>query len=177
MNVSSTVVLEILSSKNNDSVMHKNYFKIYIIKIQVRNLRNNFIMIIFTVPVKTEISEISDILVMLNRYMMFIYRVESYRVDTTRRGHTCASAGGVKQAQARVSCPVPGWRRRLEAVLQHGHGGEAAGEVRDSAVVGAGLSWALEPGSCGLAVVALASTGPGHTGTRQHCTGHRLKYL
>ena len=31
--------------------MHKNYFKIYIIKIQVRNLRNNFIMIIFTVPV------------------------------------------------------------------------------------------------------------------------------
>ena len=57
---------------------------------------------------------------------------------------------------------MPGWRRRLEAVLQHGHGGEAAGEVRDSAVVGAGLSWALEPGSCGLAVVAhwlLASTG------------------
>ena len=75
MNVSSTVVLEILSSKNNDSVMHKNYFKIYIIKIQVRNLRNDLIMIIFTVPVKTEISEISDILVMLNRYMMFIYRV------------------------------------------------------------------------------------------------------
>ena len=55
--------------------MHKNYFKIYIIKIQVRNLRNNFIMIIFTVLVKTEISEISDILVMLNRYMMFIFRV------------------------------------------------------------------------------------------------------
>ena len=48
---------------------------------------------------------------------------------------------------------MPGWRRRLEAVLQHGHGGEAAGEVRDSAVVGAELSWALEPGSCGLAVV------------------------
>ena len=75
MNVSSTVVLKILSSKNTDSVMHKNYFKIYIFKIQVRNLRNNFIMIIFTVLVKTEISEISDILVMLNRYMMFIYRV------------------------------------------------------------------------------------------------------